>query len=183
MIAQCLKSIAKSHSKKEGDTMNEDLLNATRLVPCSAVLVSVETEGRQDAMTATAMFVSEDPPLFTVSLAKHILSHELMERAGQFALNVTSTDQVELAKQLGYTHGKDVDKFEKFGISTEKSTKITAPLIQGSYANIECKVINSFSAINYTVFLAEVVAYKVDENLIPMAWHSNKYFALNNELK
>ena len=72
--------------------MNENPLKATRLIPCSVVLLSVGTEEKQDAMTATAMFVSEDPPLFTVSVAKNIVSHDLIERAGEFALNVVSTD-------------------------------------------------------------------------------------------
>ena len=55
--------------------MKENLEKATRLVPCSVVLLSVGTEERQDAMTATAMFASESPPLFTVSVANtHCLS-------------------------------------------------------------------------------------------------------------
>jgi flavin reductase (DIM6/NTAB) family NADH-FMN oxidoreductase RutF len=129
------------------------------------------------------MFVSEDPPLFTVSVAKHIVSHDLIEKAGQFVLNVASTDQVALAKKLGSTHGKDVDKFKDFKIRTEKGRNVDAPLIKGSYAHIECKVITSLSASNYTVYLAEAVAYKVDDSLIPIAWHGNQYFALNNQVK
>ena len=103
--------------------MNENLLNATHSVPCSVVFLTVENEGRQDAMTATATFVSENPPLFTVSLAKHIVSHELIEKAGQFVMNVAATNQVKLAKQLGFTHGKDLDKLKEFSISTKKTVK------------------------------------------------------------
>ena len=160
--------------------MKGNLEKATRLVPCSVVLLSVGTEERQDAMTATAMFVSENPPLFTVSVAKHIVSHDLIEKAGEFAINVASTDQVELAKKLGYTHGRDVDKFKEFNIQTQKATKINAPLINGSFATIECKVITSLTAANYSVYLAEVVAYSVNEDLIPIAWQGDKYFPLKN---
>lgn len=163
--------------------MGRNILKATRLVPCSVVFLSAKTKGKRDAMTATAMFVSEDPPLFTVSVAKHIVSHELIEKAGQFALNVASTKQVELAKKLGYTHGKDVDKFKEFKIVTEKGSTVDVPLIKGCYANIECKVITSLTASKYTVYLAEAVACKVDESLIPIAWQGNKYFALSNEVK
>lgn len=158
--------------------MEKNLLRATRLVPCSVVLLTVGTKEKQDAMTATAMFVSEDPPLFIVSVDKRIVSHDLIEKAGQFALNVASTNQVGLAQQLGSTHGRAVDKFKKFNISVEKASKITAPLIKGSFGNIECKVITSLMAAHYTVYLAEVVAYKVNDNLVPIAWHDNKYFAL-----
>ncbi len=134
-------------------------------------------------MTASAMFVSENPPLLTVSVAKHIVSHDLIEEAGEFVLNIASTNQVKLAKQLGFTHGEQVDKFKRFNIPKAKASKAKSPLIRGSFANIECRVITSLSAANYIVYLAEVAACKVDEKQIPVAWFRNKYFALNEEIR
>lgn len=150
----------------------------SRLVPCSVTLLSVATKRKVDAMTASAMFVSESPPLLVVSVAKHIVSHNLIEEAGKFVLNIASTKQVKLAKQLGFTHGKEVDKFKRFNVPKAKASKVEAPLIKGSFANIECKVITSLSAANYVIYLAEVVASRVDEKLVPVAWFGNKYFAL-----
>lgn len=88
--------------------MKKNLLQISRLVPCSVALLTVGTEGKQDAMTASTMFVSENPPLLTVSVAKHIVSHDLIEKAGEFVLNLASTNQVKLARQLGFTHGTEV---------------------------------------------------------------------------
>ena len=134
-------------------------------------------------MTASAMFVSENPPLLVVSVAKHIVSHDLIEWAGEFVLNVASTNQVRLAKQLGFTHGREGDKFKKFKVPTGRSGKIRSPLIKGSFANLECKVITSLSAANYIIYLAEVVAHKVDQKLTPIAWYNNKYFTLQEEVR
>ena len=159
--------------------MAKRIVKATRIVPCSVVLLSVGTKETQDAMTATAMFVSEDPPLFTVSVAKHIVSHELIEKAGEFVLNVASTDQADLAKKLGSTHGSRVDKFKKFSIKTAKAAKVKSPMIKDSFANLECRVITSMTAATYTIYLAEVVAYKMNNKLKPIAWFDNKYYALN----
>jgi len=78
---------------------------------------------------------------------------------------------------------KDVNKFTQFNISTEKGSKVNAPLIKGCFANIECKVITSLTAAKYTVYLAEAVAFKFDESLVPIAWYGSKYFALSNEVK
>jgi len=163
--------------------VKENLAEISRLVPCSVTLLSVGIKGKQDAMTASAMFVAENPPLLTVSVAKHIVSHDLIEKAGEFVLNVASTNQIKLAKQLGFTHGREVDKFKKFGIAKQKAIKIGSPLIKGSFANIECKVITSISASDYIVYLAEVVAYKVDHKQIPVAWYRNKYFPLKEEVR
>ena len=162
--------------------MEKNLLNATRLVPCSVVLLSAGTKDEKDAMTATAMFVAENLPLLTISLSKKSTCHDLIEKAGECALNVASTGQVALAKKLGAAHGRDVDKFKEYDIPVEKASKIKSPLIGGSFANLECKVITSHQAGNYIVYLVEVVAFKVDAEQVPIAWHQNKYFALNKEV-
>ena len=163
--------------------MKQGVISISRLVPCSVALLTVAAKGEKDAMTASTMFVSENPPLLTVSVAKHIASHDLIEKAGEFVLNLASTNQVKLAKQIGFTHGGKLDKFKRFGIPKGKASKVGSPLIKGSFANIECRVITSLSAANYIVYLAEVVDYKIDNKLTPIAWHRNKYFALNEEVR
>jgi flavin reductase (DIM6/NTAB) family NADH-FMN oxidoreductase RutF len=111
--------------------MTDDLIGATRLVPCSVVILSTGSEGNQDAMTATAMFVAEDLPLLIISLSKESTCHELLERTGECALNVASVEQAGLAKKVGSTHGRDIDKFKTFEIEVEKGTRIGSPLIGG----------------------------------------------------
>lgn len=163
--------------------MKKDLPGISRFLPCSVTFLSVGVKGKQDAMTASAMFVSETPPLITVSVAKHIISHDLIEEAGEFVLNVASSNQVKMAKQLGFTHGREVDKFKKFGLPKEKAKRVGSPVIKGSYANLECKVITSLSAANYRIYVAEVVAQKIDNRLVPLAWHQNKFFPLTQEVR
>ena len=159
--------------------MAKKIMKATRTLPCSVVLLSVETKEEKDAMTATATFVSEDPPLVTVSVAKHIVSHDLIERAGEFVLNVASTGQVDLARHLGSNHGARVDKFKKFKIQTAKASKLKSPVIKDSFASLECRVITSMTAATYTVYLAEVVAHQVNNKLKPVTWFDNAYYSLN----
>ena len=161
--------------------MAQSLLKATRLIPPSVVLLTAGNKDHQDAMTATAMFVAEKLPLITISLSKKSLCHELIEKTGECALNVASVEQVDLAKKLGAPHGKD--KFKAFGIKTEEATKISAPLIAGSYAALECMVLTSYSASNYIVYLVEVVAFKANEKLAPIAWLNDRYFSVDREAR
>jgi len=158
--------------------MREELIKATRLVPTSVVLLSVGAEGNQDVMTATAMFVAENVPLLMISVSKNSTCYELIEKTGELALNVASNEQVGLAKKVGSTHGRDVDKFKEFGINIEKGSKIGSPLIKGSFASLECKVITSMPVTSYMVYLVEVVAFKADESLTPVGWLKDRYFSL-----
>ncbi len=162
--------------------MKENLSKSSRIIPTSVMLLTVATKEKHDAMTASAMFVSEDLPLVVVSVAKHILTHDLIEEAGEFVLNVASSNQAKLARKLGATHGREMDKFKEFDISTEKAGKVNSPIIKGSFAHLECKVVTSYSTGNYTIYLAEVVNYGVDDTLVPVAWHRNNYFVLGQQV-
>jgi flavin reductase (DIM6/NTAB) family NADH-FMN oxidoreductase RutF len=91
--------------------------------------------------------------------------------------------QVKLAKDLGATHGEEVDKFKKFAIETEKATMGKAPILKGSFASVVCNVITSFPVSTYTVYLVEAVDLKVNKSLTPLAWHLNRYYSIKDEVK
>ncbi len=163
--------------------MKKGISEVSHMVPCSVVFLSAGNGTKKDAMTATAMFVSEKPPLFVVSVSKHHLTHALIEETGEFVINVASTGQTKLARELGSTHGAKVDKFKKFGIIPREAASIDAPVIGGSFANIECSVMTSFPVSNYTVYLAHAVDFRVDMTLKPLAWHIDRYYELGSEVK
>lgn len=158
--------------------MNRRHIAVTGMLPCPVVVLTVAAGGRRDAMAATTVFVSEDPPLLSVSVAKHLLTHDLIEQAGEFVVNVAAPEQVDLVRQVGSAHGRDVDKFEQFKLATEPSEALSTSRIAGSYAWLECKVVASHKVAAYTVFTAEVVAHGANEGLGPLVWHRGHFFAL-----
>jgi len=163
--------------------MKNEISNVSHLLPCSVVLLSVGNGKKKDAMTATSMFVSENPPLFVVSVDRGHLTHALIEETGQFVLNIASVSQAKLAMKLGSTRGDKVDKFKKFAIETEKATVVSAPIITGSFASIECNVLTSFPVSTYTVYLASAENFKVNESLTPLVWHFNRFYSVKNKVK
>jgi flavin reductase (DIM6/NTAB) family NADH-FMN oxidoreductase RutF len=163
--------------------MKQVMIDVSHLLPCSVVLLSAGNGKKKDAMTATSMFVSENPPLFVVSIDKGHLTHALIEETGEFVLNVASAGQVKLARELGSTHGEKQDKFERFAIETENAEKVSVPLIKGSFAFIECVVMTSFPVSTNTVYLAHAVNFKVNDDLIPLVWHLDRYYSLMDEAK
>ncbi len=151
-------------------------------LPCPVILLSAGTAEKKDAMTATAMFVSEEPPLVVVSVGKNSFSHGLIEKTGEFVLNVAETGQVKLAQLLGATHGGELDKFKKFNIGVERAESVVSPRIKGSFSHLECKIITSYPLGHYVLYLASVSAYKVNEKKVPLAWHDLKYFSLDKRV-
>jgi flavin reductase (DIM6/NTAB) family NADH-FMN oxidoreductase RutF len=162
--------------------MTDQETAVTALLPCPAVILTASTGERRDAMTATAFFVSEVPPLLSVSVAEHHLTNELIEQSGEFVVNVATPEQLEIVRKLGSTHGRDVDKFEEFGVATEPSVTVGAARIAGCYACLECRVVGSHPAATYRVYTAEVSAFAVHGERKPLLWHLGGFFSVGVRL-
>jgi flavin reductase (DIM6/NTAB) family NADH-FMN oxidoreductase RutF len=134
-------------------------------------------------MTATAMYVSQVPPLLVVSISKNDATYQLIEKSKEFAINVIADEQLDLSQKFGSVHGATVDKFKKFGIATEKASRVSAPLISGCYAHIECQVKTALWEVegNHAIYIAEVKAFKMNAKLKPMVWLNNKYFEVGDQ--
>ena len=59
--------------------------------------------------------------------------------------------------------GRDVNKWERTGLHEEPATEVSAPMIQESPVNIECRVKQVLELGSHDMFLAEVVAVSADE--------------------
>jgi flavin reductase (DIM6/NTAB) family NADH-FMN oxidoreductase RutF len=162
---------------------NDSLVKATLQLPCSVVIISAEAESKRGAMTGTAMYVSQSPPLVAVSVSKTFATYRLIEKSGDFVINIVTDKQLQLAKKVGGVHGLDLDKFAQFDIPFEPATKVHSPVISGCFATFECQIKSRLQEgqVNHTIYIAEVVAFAVDDLLRPLVWLNNRYFNVGTE--
>ena len=109
----------------------------------------------------TAAWVSQvslKPLLIMVSIAPPRYSHQLIKESGIFAINVLTSDQVELGKRFGYKSGRKVDKFAGLEYVTATTG---APILPQAYAYLDLKLVDTFPAGDHTLFVGEVVDAKV----------------------
>lgn len=166
--------------------MSEDFkLKATLQLPCPAVIISAASAKDRDAMTASAMFVSQLPPLVSISVSRTFGTYQLIEKSGEFVINVISEGQLDIARKVGSTHGIDSDKFATFNIGVEPASRIKAPIIAGCFASLECQVKSHIEETegNHMIYLAEVVAFKMNDQLRPLVWLNNRYFNVGAECR
>ena len=154
-------------------------------MPTSVVIISAKADAERGVMTATAMFVSESPALIAVSVSKTLSTYQLIEKSKEFAINLITEEQIDLAKKIGSSHGRDVDKFSEFSIGTTPANKIEVPLVSGCFANIECRVKTALSEIegNHAIYIGEVVDSQYNEKLGPLVWLDNRYFKVGTECR
>jgi flavin reductase (DIM6/NTAB) family NADH-FMN oxidoreductase RutF len=62
--------------------------------------------------------------------------------------------------------GKKVDKVKKTGLTMIPSKEIAAPSIENSPLSLECKVCDVYSYGSHDMFVADVVAVSVNEELL-----------------
>ena len=147
------------------------------------ILVSAENDGVRNVMTAAwSSPTSFDPPLILISIGTTRFTHDLIMKSKEFAINVLSEDQMELAVFCGNVSGRELDKFKTKDITSRPAKKIRAPLINGCAANIECRVRSYLLTGDHTVFVGETVRYDEDSARRPLARFRGMFYGLSEPL-
>lgn len=141
----------------------EGLENLYHFYPSVASVVTCHARGQDNAMAAAwNMPLSHTPPIYSVSISPKRLSHQLILESGGFAVNFLPFSAIELIERVGANSGRDVDKFARFAIATEKAVRISAPLLKGAYAAYECKLLEHRPYGDHELIVGEVVAVHYD---------------------
>ena len=109
--------------------------------------------------------VSEEPPTIAFAVDRENYTYQCLESHGEAVINVPSLEMAELVMSLGSVSGKDVDKFQRFGLETTKSSRVEPPRIASCIGWIECRVLNKVEVGEVGLFICEVLEYDVREGV------------------
>ncbi len=110
--------------------------------------------------------INSIPPMCYVSIRKNRHSHAIIERNKEFVINYSTKDLVREADFCGRMSGRDFDKFKEMNLTPGKGEIVSAPIIEESPINIECKVTEIKELGSHDMFLAEVVNIQVSKDFI-----------------
>jgi flavin reductase (DIM6/NTAB) family NADH-FMN oxidoreductase RutF len=116
--------------------------------------------GEKDNIITLAMchVFSFAPPLIGVGIAPKRYSYDLFHASGDFAVNIPDKSMLRAVEICGSKTGRKVDKFEASGLTREKASKVSAPLIVECPVNIECAKTHEVATGDHTWFVGEIVA-------------------------
>lgn len=141
-----------------------EALNSLYPLPCF-IISTVDENGKLFGMTASWVFqTSFEPPMIAISMNKVSYTREIILRSKEFVVSVPNKDLEKTVLYFGNTSGRDVDKFQKMNVKTEKAKVIKTPILAEATINFECKVVETIKTGDHTVFIGEVVAGWRDEN-------------------
>lgn len=140
----------------------------TMVYPVPAVMISCgDSPEKYNIITvAWTGTINSTPPMTYVSVRKERHSHNLIKESGSFVINLSSEDLVQKTDYCGVKSGREVNKFVHLGLTAVPAEKVAAPMIEESPVSIECKVTQVIELGSHDMFMAEVVAIHVNEELI-----------------
>jgi len=107
-----------------------------------------------------------EPPIIGIGVGKNQHSRTLIEKCGEFVVNIPKAEMLRDVEYCGLVSGRNVDKCAQTSFTLVPSTKVKTPMIGECPANLECKVKTKIPLGSNTLFLAEVVCLHVDEAIL-----------------
>jgi flavin reductase (DIM6/NTAB) family NADH-FMN oxidoreductase RutF len=150
-------------------TVTDDIGKFSQHYPKVAVIVTASAQGRDDAMTAAwHSSISLRPPLYGVAVTSRRFTYQLMMESREFGINFIPLEKASMAAAIGGTSGQRMNKFERFNIKKENTSKTTAPVLKDAYAAYECKLVDSKSYGDHIWVVGEIVAvHQLEEAFTP----------------
>ncbi|MFI3227258.1 MAG: flavin reductase family protein [Clostridia bacterium] len=142
--------------------------NPTAIIaPVPPILVTCGTVEKPNALTiAWTGTINTKPAKTYISVRPERFSYEIIKKSGEFVINLPVKSIVKAIDYCGCVSGKKEDKLKKCKLTVSQGQEVSAPILDQSPVNIECKVIDIIPLGTHDMFLAEVVCVNVDESLL-----------------
>ena len=139
----------------------------TILFPTPVVLVTcVNEEGKPNIITlAWVGVINSEPPMVGVSIRPERYSHACIRKAKEFVVNLPTEEMVRKVDACGILSGKETDKFAAMGWKPVPAERIKTPLIDECPVQLECQLREILSLGSHDLFLGQIVALHVKEEV------------------
>jgi len=140
----------------------------TMVNPVPVVMVSCgETEAEYNIITiAWTGIVNSEPPMTYISVRKSRHSHGIIEKNGEFVINLCTEKLAKVTDYCGVKSGRDINKFKDQKLTPVPGQFVKCPLIQEAPVNIECRVKEVHHYPSHDMFVAEIVTVHADDSLL-----------------
>jgi flavin reductase (DIM6/NTAB) family NADH-FMN oxidoreductase RutF len=126
-----------------------------------------DKNNRPNVMTAAwGGICCSKPPCVTVSLRKATYSYSSIMERKAYTISIATEKFAKEADYFGMVSGRNINKFEKTGLTPVKSDLVDAPYVGEFPMILECKVIHFYEIGLHTHFVGEIMDVKADEDML-----------------
>ena len=156
------------------------------LEPGPVVLLTTARRGRANVMTMSwHMMVEFEPPLIACVVSNANYSFAALRATKECVIAIPALELAPKVVGVGNFSGRDVDKFERFGLTPVPAGRVAPPLVAECFANLECKVVDTRFVNKFNLFILEVAKAWIDPaQKNPKTIHHHGYgrFAVDGEM-
>ena len=167
------------------------------LYPIPVVLVTcLDKAGQPNVMTVSWVgTVASTPPCLAIGVRPYRYSHAAIEEQGEFVVNIPKRELLSAVDYCGrMSRRRTSDKFAETGLTPMPASQVASPLIAECPVNIECRLIHSLELGSHTLFVGQILAVHVDEEVLDergfidysraqaIAYLGNEYWSLGQPL-
>ena len=136
-------------------------------------IVTTRLGGELHGMTANAVTaVSLEPPLVLVCIDRSADSHDIIDASGLFALNILGRGQYGLSQHFAVKEGLAAHRLD--GVP-HHARATGAPIIDGSLAYVDCRIVGRYPGGDHTIFVGEVVDAGRLDGGDPLVFYEGRY--------
>jgi flavin reductase (DIM6/NTAB) family NADH-FMN oxidoreductase RutF len=156
------------------------------LEPGPVVLLTTTRKGRANVMAMSwHMMVEFEPPLIACIVSNADYSFAALKATKECVIALPALELASKVVGIGNCSGRDVDKFERFGLTPVPAERVAPPLVAECFANLECRVVDTHLVNKFNLFVLEVLkAWSGPAQKNPKTIHHRGYgsFAVDGEL-
>ena len=156
------------------------------LEPGPVVLLTTARKDRANIMTMSwHMMVEFEPPLIACVVSNRNYSFAALRATKECVIALPAVELALKVVEVGNCSGRNVEKFERFGLTPVPAERVAAPLVAECFANLECKVADTRFVERHGIFILEVLkAWTDPAQKNPKTIHHHGYgrFAVDGKM-
>jgi flavin reductase (DIM6/NTAB) family NADH-FMN oxidoreductase RutF len=127
------------------------------------VLLTTAHKGRANVMAMSwHMMVEFEPPLIACVVSNADYSFAALRATKQCVIAIPALELAPKVVKVGNCSSRDVQKFERFGLTPAPAQCVAPPLVAECFANLECRVADTRLVSKYNLFVLEVLKAWID---------------------
>lgn len=132
-------------------------------------VVTTACEGQLAGLTVSSFTsLSLNPTLVLICVADYAASRGAIAEAGQFAVNILTEEQQDVSRRFADPSA------ERFPAGSYVLSPHGLPLLPGSLATLECKVVQALPGGDHTIFIGEVFDAQINSGR-PLLYYRSSY--------
>ena len=126
----------------------------TLLEPGPVVWVVTHDGQRASLMTITWTMAMDFAGTCAITTGAWNHSWQALRRTRDCVIAIPPAEMIDTVVDVGMCSGRDVDKFDRFGLTPLPASRVAPPLVAECLANIECRVVEIVEPYNIVVLQA-----------------------------